>query len=78
MLDCDEFVELVTAFLDGALDPATETRFLAHVAECPGCETYLDQFRQTTDALGELSPETLSGEARDRLLTAFRDWPRAV
>lgn len=78
MLDCDEFVELVTAFLDGALDQDTETRFLAHLAECPGCETYLDQFRHTIDTLGELPPETLSGEARDRLLTAFRDWPRSV
>ncbi len=76
MLDCNEFVELVTAFLDGTLDPDTETRFIEHLAQCPGCETYLEQFRKTIDTLGELPPESLSDEARDRLLTAFDTWHR--
>ena len=73
-MTCQEFVELVTAFLDGTLDPDTEQRFIEHLALCPGCETYLDQFRQTINALGELPPESLSGEARDHLLAAFDDW----
>jgi anti-sigma factor RsiW len=76
-MNCDEFVELVTAFLDGALDEPTEARFVEHLAECPGCDVYFDQFRQTIDTLGELPAESLSGNARDRLLAAFRDWPRA-
>jgi len=75
-MNCDEFVELVTAFLDGALDEDTERRFVEHLADCPGCDTYFDQFRQTIDTLGRLAPEELSGDARDRLLDAFRDWPR--
>jgi anti-sigma factor RsiW len=73
-MNCDEFVELVTAYLDGTLDPATTRRFVQHLAECDGCDRYLDQMRTTRDALGELPAETLSGPARDRLLTAFRDW----
>lgn len=77
-MDCNEFVELVTAFLEGALDPDTEARFVEHLAQCPGCETYLDQFRQTINALGELPPASLSGEARDRLLSAFDDWHRSA
>ena len=76
-MDCDEFVELVTRFLDGALDEGTEARFVEHLAECPGCDIYFDQFRRTIDTLGTLPPEALSGEARDRLLTAFRDWRRS-
>lgn len=75
-LNCDEFVELVTAFLEGALDRETGDRFLAHLAKCPGCERYLDQFRETIRRLGELPPHSLSTEARTQLLTAFRDWPR--
>ncbi|MBW0270724.1 anti-sigma factor [Nocardia sp. MH4] len=75
-MDCDEFVELVTGFLDGALDSETELRFLAHLAECDGCEVYLDQIRRTTRDLGELTPEQLSGDARSTLLAAFRDWHR--
>jgi anti-sigma factor RsiW len=76
MLNCNEFVELVTGFLDGALDQETEDRFVEHLAECPGCDAYLDQFRQTIDTLGALPAESLSDDARDRLLSAFRDWPR--
>lgn len=75
-LSCAEFVELVTTYLDGALDPETEARFAEHVAECVGCERYLDQFRQTIRQLGTLPPESLSPQARDQLLAAFRDWPR--
>jgi anti-sigma factor RsiW len=74
VLNCDEFVELVTAYLDGALDPETERRFVGHLAECDGCDRYLSQMRATMDALGELPPDSLSGDARDRLLTAFREW----
>ena len=75
-LDCNEFVELVTRYLDGLLDRDTERRFTEHMAQCDGCDRYLDQFRQTISTLGELSAESLSAEARDRLLSAFRSWRR--
>jgi anti-sigma factor RsiW len=75
-LDCDEFVELVTRYLDGRLDRDTERRFREHLAACDGCDRYLDQFRQTISVLGELPAESLSAKARDQLLSAFRSWPR--
>ncbi len=74
MLNCDEFVELVTAYLENQLDPETERRFVAHLAECDGCDRYLDQMRLTVRTLGELPAETMTDEARERLLTAFREW----
>lgn len=73
-MNCDEFVELVTAYLDGALDPDTERRFVEHLAECDGCDRYLEQIRRTVEALGHLPAAGLAPEARDRLLTAFRNW----
>ncbi|WP_426513710.1 anti-sigma factor family protein [Dactylosporangium sp. McL0621] len=73
-MDCDEFVELVTAYLEGALDPATEQRFAAHLAECEGCDRYLEQIRRTIAELGRLPAAGLPAPARDRLLEAFRDW----
>lgn len=76
-MNCDEFVELVTAFLDGALDDDTEQRFVEHLALCEGCETYLAQFRSTIGSLGELPADSLSADARDRLLSAFRDFRRS-
>jgi anti-sigma factor RsiW len=73
-LNCNEFVELVTAFLDGALDPETQDRVADHLAMCDGCERYLDQMRQTIRTVGDLPPESLPREARDALLSAFRNW----
>jgi anti-sigma factor RsiW len=74
-LNCNEFVELVTAFLDGALDAETEGRVLDHLTGCDGCDRYLDQMRQTIRALGlgDVSPERLPRETRDALLAAFRN-----
>jgi anti-sigma factor RsiW len=72
-LVCAEFVELVTAFLDGALDPATEARVVDHLAGCDGCERYLDQVRQTVRATGTLTGDELPADVRDRLLAAFRE-----
>ncbi|WP_117211100.1 anti-sigma factor family protein [Allorhizocola rhizosphaerae] len=73
-MNCDEFVELVTAYLEGALDEATAQRFVAHLAECGGCDRYLDQMQRTIGELGHLTAESLTPEARDRLLSVFRDW----
>jgi anti-sigma factor RsiW len=75
-VDCNDFVELVTAYLEGTLDPDTEQRFVAHLAECDGCDRYLDQIRTTKRALGRLPAETLTEPTRARLLSVFRDWPR--
>jgi MFS family permease len=72
-LTCIEFVELVTAFLDGSLDPITERRLVDHLPNCVGCERYLDQFQETIRMLGELPVQSLSSEDRDALLAAFRD-----
>jgi anti-sigma factor RsiW len=73
-VNCDEFVELVTAYLDGTLDQATEQRFVEHLAECEGCDRYLEQIRTTIRVLGRLPTQALAPQARDRLLAAFRGW----
>ena len=75
-MTCAEVVELVTAYLDGALDPETEQRFVEHLALCDGCEIYVEQIRRTVAEAGQVEPENLSSETRDRLLEAFRSFPR--
>lgn len=75
-MNCDEFVELVTAYLEGTLDEATERRFAGHLAECDGCDRYLDQIRDTVGTLATLPDRSLPAHARDRLLAAFRDFQR--
>ena len=73
-MTCQEFVELVTAYLEGALAESERASFDEHMSLCPGCEDYLAQFRQTIELLGELPEETLSTPGRQRLLDAFADW----
>ena len=74
-LECNEFVEMVTAFLDGALDAQAERRFVDHLAVCTGCERYFEQFQETVRTLGELPPGHLPEDARNTLLRAFRNNP---
>jgi anti-sigma factor RsiW len=73
VLTCAKFVELVTAYLDTALDPGTERQFVAHVAACMGCERYLGQVGAAVEALGELPADSLPGAVRARLFAAFQE-----
>ena len=73
-MDCDELVELVTAYLDGSLGLDDRARFDAHLLECDGCENYLQQFRSTVDTVGKIPVDDLDPAFRSRLLSAFRDW----
>ena len=75
-LTCQELVELVTDYFDDALPPAERTRFDAHVADCPGCEIYLDQMRATI-ALARGTAELESRPEVTGLLRAFSEWKRA-
>jgi anti-sigma factor RsiW len=74
MLTCQEMVELVTDYLEGRLDDAARQRFEAHVAECDACTLYIDQMRLTIRTLGHIPPESISPEAEEELLAAFRNW----
>lgn len=74
-LDCNQLVELVTDFLDGALDADTERRVVDHLSLCDGCGAYLDQVRRTVRELGELPADRLPERARAALLAAFRAMP---
>ncbi|HEY9266333.1 MAG TPA: zf-HC2 domain-containing protein [Mycobacterium sp.] len=73
-MDCDELVELVTAYLDGSLDPDTRARFDEHLLECDGCGNYLQQFRSTVATLGAIRDDEIEPAFRDKLLDAFKNW----
>ena len=75
-LSCQELVELVTDYLEGALPPGLHERFEQHIAHCSGCTTYLEQMRATIAAAGTLARESISPEAERALLEAFRGWRR--
>ena len=71
-ITCKEFVELVTAHLDGVLADADRTRFDCHRERCPGCRAYLQQFRLTVDALSTAPMEAVEPANLDELVQAFK------
>jgi anti-sigma factor RsiW len=73
-MDCNELVELVTAYLDGALDPDTRARVDMHLLDCDGCANYLQQFRETVRTVGKISDDELDPAFRNRLLDAFKNF----
>ena len=75
-LSCQELVELVTAYLEGALPAPDRARFEEHLASCTGCHRYVEQMRTTIRLVGRLTPSDLSADAERDLLAAFRSWRR--
>jgi anti-sigma factor RsiW len=75
-MTCQELVELVTDYFEGALSARDRARFERHISGCPHCTTYLDQMRITIRTLGRLPQEAVSPVARDALLSAFHEWKR--
>ena len=75
-MSCQELVELVTGYIEGVLPSEDRMRFDTHLAECDGCQSYLDQMRQVVRTLGHLPEEPLSPTAKQELLQAFRTWRR--
>jgi predicted anti-sigma-YlaC factor YlaD len=73
-LSCQELVELVTDYFEGALPAELLATFERHVEECSGCRTYLEQMRRTIEATGRLTPDEITPEAEAALLEAFRGW----
>lgn len=57
ILRCAEVIDLVTEYLDDALDQRDLRLFERHLAICEGCAVYVDQIRMTI---------TLSGTTRHR------------
>jgi anti-sigma factor RsiW len=77
-LSCQELVELVTDYLEGALPPELHERFERHIAHCSGCQAYLEQMHATIRATGTLTAESLAPQAERALLDAFRGWREAA
>lgn len=73
-ISCADAVELVTDYLEGALQPHDVDDYTTHLASCQPCRVFLDQVRVTRDLAGRLRvrqqpvtpPETLLGRLRRR------------
>ena len=71
---CQELVELVTDYLEGALGRDEALRLCQHVQVCTSCDAYIDQVRSTIRATASLPPETPSAAVEDQLTEVYRQW----
>jgi anti-sigma factor RsiW len=74
-LPCQEFVALVTDYLDGALDRGQVAVVDAHLASCDGCTTVLAQWRMVVELVGHLRERDVDEAdplVRTALMDAFR------
>jgi anti-sigma factor RsiW len=74
-LTCRELVALLTDHLEGVLMPDTSARVEAHLATCPDCTAYVEQFRTTIATVGRLRDQDVPPAVLDELVDAFRRWP---
>jgi anti-sigma factor RsiW len=73
-LVCQQVVELVTDYLEGALSRRARRRFEKHLAGCPHCTEYLAQMRETIRLAGRVTPEDLTPQMREDLTDLYRRW----
>ena len=73
-LVCQQAVELVTDYLEGALSRRDRRRLEAHLRACPNCSAYLEQIKATIALVGSVEVEELSAEATQDLINLYRRW----
>jgi anti-sigma factor RsiW len=74
-MNCREFTEFLHEYLFGDLPDEERAAFDAHLAECPWCVAYLDNYRKTVlleKAAFSLPPDgPAPGEAPEELIQAI-------
>ena len=70
---CRELVEVLTDYLEHALDPAERAEIERHLVICRGCANYVEQMRSTLDLLGRIAEAPPEAQP-ERLLAMFREW----
>jgi len=71
-LICQEVVEVITDYLESAMDARLRASFEAHLSGCPHCTHYVEQMRAMIRVSGTIEAESLSPEFQAGLLAAFR------
>ncbi len=75
-MNCREFVEFLSDYLEGELPGTTKSRFESHIQDCEDCERYLQGFVGTVGlARGALSePDApVPDEVPEELVQAILD-----
>jgi anti-sigma factor RsiW len=73
-LVCQEMVELISDYLEGAMSRKQQRRFERHIAGCEHCAEYLEQMHATIRLTGALRSEDLTPEMEEEFTELYRRW----
>ena len=73
---CQQWVEMVTDYLEGALPRRLQAAADRHLAACPHCREYLEEMRRTIAVSRRLRDEEVPDDVVDALARAFADYRR--
>jgi anti-sigma factor RsiW len=73
-LVCQQVVELVSDYIEGALPRRERRRLEAHLVGCEHCSEYLEQMRTTIRLTGRLRREDLTPRMREEFTVLYRRW----
>ena len=71
-LRCQQAVDLLTDYLEGALSRREQARLEGHLKTCDGCRAYLAQLRTTISALGQARLAPPDPAVRAELIEFYR------
>jgi len=72
-ITCQELVELVTPYLEDALDETTLVALEEHLVMCDWCVDYVEQIRATIGALETLPPDPVPDRLRGVVAAALEE-----
>lgn len=70
MPHCDEYLELISAAVDGALSPAEQKKLESHLASCPECRALYEELTALHAALSDLPPVEVPAGLTERIMDA--------
>lgn len=70
-MSCSDLVELVTDYLEGAVDEHARRELEAHLAACDDCSTYLAQMRHTISGARQLQVDDIPSDLLGNLMRNF-------
>jgi anti-sigma factor RsiW len=73
-LACQQVVEIISDYLEGALPRRQRRRLEAHLGGCDHCGEYVEQMRATIRLTGRLRSEDLPPQAREEFRLLYRRW----
>ena len=70
---CEDYIEHISAAIDGELSPQETARLEEHLAHCPACQALMGDLAALHTQLGALPPVEVPKNLKEDILAAVHD-----